>query len=491
MRQAPVLLDQHGQPISNVVQFRGKDVDKRRYDAASRTSRMSGWYTPTTDADAAISDPITIRNRARDLVRNNPWASKGVNVCVNNTIGYGIRAQIKAGSALRTRQAQTIWQRHMETNACDADGMHDIYGLQQLAFRALVESGECLIRFRPRRPEDGLPLPFQLQVIESDLLADNATVSVQPGHTFSRGIEYDALGRRVRYHLYKQHPGTSNTLATLNVGEITEVPASEIIHLYRKDRPGQNRGVSWLSPVIVAAKNLGLFEDATLQSSMIANLFTGWLHSDDAQSFTDELEEELPDLQPGTMYALKPGRSVTFNEPPKRAEDPQFRQWILRGIASGLGITYESLTGDMSQVTYSSARMSAHEFGRNVESWQWNLFIPVFCNRVFGWFTDMLSATGFRADDLTVEWTPPTRTVVDPGKEVAALINAVKGGLMSLPEAIRGQGFDPDAVMTEQAEYLAKLDQVGLKVESDFRNAPSVVKQAEEPAPQEDTVTNE
>lgn len=466
-------------------------LKQRRYDAASRTSRMSGWYTPTTDADAAISDPITIRNRARDLVRNNPWASKGVNVCVNNAIGYGIRAQIKAGSALRTRQAQALWQRHMETNACDADGMHDIYGLQQLAFRSLVESGECLIRFRPRRPEDGLPLPFQLQVIEPDLLSDNIADAsgVLPGNDFEKGIEYDPLGRRVAYHLFRKHPGSTQTLAGLR--ETARVPASEIIHLYRKDRPGQNRGVSWLSPVVVAAKNLGLFEDATLQSSMIANLFTGWLHSDDAQAFGDELEEEIPDLQPGTMYALRPGRSVTFNEPPKRAEDPQFRQWILRGIASGLGITYESLTGDMSQVTYSSARMSAHEFGRNVESWQWNLFIPVFCNRVFGWFSDMLAATGVNTDGMTVEWTPPTRTVVDPGKEVAALINAVKGGLMSLPEAIRGQGFDPDAVLAEQAEYLAKLDTAGIKVESDYRNAPSVVKQAEAPAPQEDTVTNE
>ena len=466
-------------------------LKQRRYDAASRTSRMSGWYTPTTDADAAISDPITIRNRARDLVRNNPWASKGVNVCVNNAIGYGIRAQIKAGSALRTRQAQALWQRHMETNACDADGMHDIYGLQQLAFRSLVESGECLIRFRPRRPEDGLPLPFQLQVIEPDLLSDNIADAsgVLPGNDFEKGIEYDPLGRRVAYHLFRKHPGSTQTLAGLR--ETARVPASEIIHLYRKDRPGQNRGVSWLSPVVVAAKNLGLFEDATLQSSMIANLFTGWLHSDDPQAFGDELEEEIPDLQPGTMYALRPGRSVTFNEPPKRAEDPQFRQWILRGIASGLGITYESLTGDMSQVTYSSARMSAHEFGRNVESWQWNLFIPVFCNRVFGWFSDMLAATGVNTDGMTVEWTPPTRTVVDPGKEVAALINAVKGGLMSLPEAIRGQGFDPDAVLAEQAEYLAKLDTAGIKVESDYRNAPSVVKQAEAPAPQEDTVTNE
>lgn len=468
MKAAPVLLDQYGVPINNVVPFRGKDVEKRRYDSASRTSRLSGWVAQSTDANAAITDPVTIRNRSRDLVRNNAWAAKSVSVCVNNTVGYGIRAQIKAGSALRTRQAQALWQQWAETTACDADGMHDLYGLQQLAFRSLVESGECLIRMRPRRPEDGLPVPFQLQAIEADYLADDMYVTAQGGNIIHNGIEFDALGRRVAYHLYRQHPGTDQ--AWNYSPEISRVPAAEVIHLFRRDRPGQDRGVSWLSPIAVKLWELGIYEDATLKSRQIANLFAGFITSDDPASFSDELEDEIPDLQPGTLYALKGGRNIVFNNPPEGAEDPNFRINCLRSIAAGIGITYESLTGDMSQVTYSSARMSAHEFGRNVEAWQWSLFIPVFCNRVFGWFRDMLIATGFNADGLTVEWTPPTRTVVDPSKEVAALINAVKGGLMSLPEAIRGQGFDPDAVIQEQADYIAKLDQAGIAVESDYRN---------------------
>lgn len=461
----------------------------RRYESASRNSRLANWSTQSTDANAAINDPYKIRDRARDLVRNNSWAAKSVSVCVNNTVGYGIRAQIKAGSALRTRQAQALWTQWAETPACDADGMHDIYGLQQLAFRSLVESGECLIRMRPRRPEDGLPVPFQLQVIEADYLADDMYTTAQGGNTIQHGIEYDALGRRVAYHLYRQHPGTDKMWGYSP--DISRVPAPEVIHLYRKDRPGQNRGVSWLSPVAVRLWELGIYEDATLKSRQIANLFAGFITSDDPQAFGEELEDEIPDLQPGTMYMLKPGRNVVFNNPPEGAEDPNFRINCLRSIAAGIGITYESLTGDMSQVTYSSARMSAHEFGRNVEAWQWSLFIPVFCNRVFAWFKDMLFATqiGFKASDLTVEWTPPTRTVVDPSKEVAALVAAVKGGLMSLPEAIRGQGFDPDMVLAEQSEYLAKLDQAGMKVESDFRQSakttPADTASQEQAMPQE------
>ncbi len=446
--------------------------EARRYDAASKTARMSGWMTPATDANAAINHPATIRNRARDLVRNNSWAAKGVNVIVNNSVGYGIRAQLKASSNLRTRQAQALWQQHMETSAIDADGMMDIYGLQALAMRCLVESGEVLIRMRPRRLEDGLPLPFQIQILEPDLLADDEVIESN-GNSVHNGIEFDALGRRVAYHLYRRHPGDFSNNMLRWMAEPTRVPASEIIHLYRKDRPGQDRGVSWLAPTVRTLYDLGLYDDGTLKRVQLSALFAGFISSDDPQGLGDELDTELPDLQPGTMYLLKSGQSVQFNSPPPANDDPAFREWILRSVASGLGITYESLTGNLSTVNFSSARMGHHDMGRNIDAWQWNLFIPVFCGGVFGWFKDMIAASpdyaGFKIDDLTVEWTPPARTVVDPAKEWKALQTAVRSGFMSLPEAIRSQGFDPDAVLAEQAEYLAKLDAAGVIVESDYR----------------------
>ena len=442
--------------------------DFRRYDAASQTKRMSGWVTPATDANAANTNPQTIRNRARDLVRNSAWSAKGVSVIVNNSVGFGVRAQLKASSSLRTRQANAIWQQWAETTACDADGMHDLYGLQAIAMRTLVVDGECLIRMRPRRPEDGLPLPFQIQLLEADFLADDARAIPAGNNTVHNGIEFDALGRRVAYHLYRTHPGTTSLLRGWNM-EITRVPASEIIHLYRKDRPGQDRGVSWLAPAIVTLRDLGIYEDGSLKRVQLGTLFAGFITSDDPQAFGEELDDNIPDLQPGTMYMLKPGQSVQFNDPPD-PHDPAFRDSTLRAIAAALGITYESLTGNLSEVNFSSARMGAHEMGRNLDAWLWHTFIPQFCQGVFRWFKDMLATTTeVQTNGLSVEWTPPARTLVDPSKEWKALQTAVRSGFMSLPEAIRSQGFDPDAVLAEQAEYLAKLDAAGVIVESDYR----------------------
>jgi lambda family phage portal protein len=442
-------------------------IRKRRYDAGSAARRVQGWNAPGTDATAAITNPTAIRNRARDLVRNNPWAAKALMTIVNNAIGFGIRCQVQAASKVRKQKVQAIWRAWAETTACDADGSHDFYGLQALAFRSLVESGECLIRLRPRRVEDGLPVPLQLQVIEPDLLGDQLGISPEPGNTIRRGIEFDPLGRRVAYHLYKQHPGAD--IVGYATSSTSRVPASDVIHLYRKDRPGQERGVSWLAPVLMTLRELDIYEDASLKRQQISNMFAGFVSSEDPASMEDEFDDSLPDMEPGLMYLLRPGQSITFSQPPA-AEDPKFRDSCLRRVAAGLGITYESLTGNLSEVNFSSARMGAHEFGRNIDAWQWSLFIPRVCSTVFGWFVNALALQGLASPDLRAEWTPPARTLVDPAKEYGALLTAVKAGFITLPEAIRQQGYDPDAVLAEQADYLAKLDAAGVMVESDYRH---------------------
>lgn len=459
---------------------------QRRYEAASHSSRMKNWYAPASDGTSAIQDPQTIRDRARSLVRDNPWAAKGLNSLVSNSVGFGIRCQIHSKSKSRLLQAQRLWAQWAETPACDADGIGDFYHLQGLVMRAMIESGEVLIRLRPRRPEDKLPVPIQLQVIECDMIADTLELDQQlpNGNTVLRGIEFDQLGRRVAYYLLKRHPGSP--LAYLNPAEFVRVPADEIIHLFRKDRPGQERGVSWFAPVTVTLKELAQYEDAYLVRQKLANLLCGFLISDNPNDFEAELSEQLPDLQPGTMYALRPGSQIEFNSPPPAGEDPAYRDSCLRRVAAGLGITYETLTGDLSSVNFSSARMGAQEMGRAIDGYLWQLFIPRFCHRVFQWFLDAVEIqTGMGIADITDEWTPPARTVVDPSREFESLASAVRNGFITLPEAIRRQGYDPVAVAQEQAEYLAILDSLGIKVESDYRNDSKVaapVEDATDPA---------
>lgn len=118
----------------------------------------------------------------------------------------------------------------------------------------------------------------------------------------------------------------------------------------------------------------------------------------------------------------------------------------------------------MSQVNFSSARMGWQEFGRTVDSWQWQLFIPCFCHGVAQWFIDFTQLPG-----LTHSWTPPARTMVDPSREVPAIKDSIRTGLKTLSEAIREQGYDPRTMLTEMANDNALLDELGLVLDCDGR----------------------
>jgi len=454
--------------LSNFIGFVSGDKKtkvpvKRRYDAASRTTRTNNWITPATDANTAIRNPSLIRNRARDLVRNNPWANKGVSVINNNVVGYGIRPQFKSGIKRNAKRAQDLWKAWAETTQCDAYGLTDFYGIQQLAMRAMVESGECLIRLRSRTVSDGLALPFQLQVLESDYLYEFADGPLKNGGYVQRGIEYDAIGRRVAYLIYKAHPGAIGSFYGSFSAGYSRVPAYEIIHLFRSDRPGQERGVSWLAPVVIKLREFDIYEDAYLNRQKLGNLFAGFIYTDDPE----EVEEEFSDvseLAPGSMYIMKPNRKVEFSNPPNAGDYGPYTVEVQRAIAAGLNITFESLTGNLSEVNFSSARMGWQDFGRSVDSWRWQLFIPRVCNGVARWFADFSGIP-----DLTQEWTPPARMMVDPAREIPPIITSVRAGLLSLPEAIRSLGYDFNVVMDEIKLSNDYLDQLGLTLDSDPR----------------------
>ena len=179
----------------------------RRYDGATTSRRNETWHTPGTSADAALGPSLErLRNRSRDLVRNNPYASRAVQVLVNNTVGGGVLAQIKSRSRSRERRWNQLWEEWARNPAaCDYDGRADFWGLQALVFRTVVEAGECLVR---RRIVAGKEFPLQLQILEPDFIDDTrADGLTNDGGYIRQGIEYNAQDQRIAYHLHRQHPG--------------------------------------------------------------------------------------------------------------------------------------------------------------------------------------------------------------------------------------------------------------------------------------------
>jgi lambda family phage portal protein len=176
-------------------------------------------------------------------------------------------------------------------------------------------------------------------------------------------------------------------------------------------------------------------------------------------------------LRPGAVYDLGPGEDVRFGEPPGVNGFEEFSRVVLRSVASGLGITYEALTGDLSNVNFSSARMGRMEMDRNISSWQWTMMVPQFCQPLGEWFREAWMMQGNPAGlaEMRVSWVPPHRILVDPAREVGALVDKVRAGFASRQGVIRELGHDPERLLAEQAEDAAQADAAGLVFDSDPR----------------------
>lgn len=435
----------------------------RHFEAASFGRRTDGYSRRATDANAAASGPTLsiLRSQARDLVRNNPWARRGLRRICSNTVGWGIRPKATGRDADRIMQLWKLWA---ETTQCDAAGRLTFYGLQRLAMRTIAESGEVLIRRRWRRPEDGLAIPMQLQILEPDFLdSSHDGVIGEAGGPIVQGIEFDAIGRRAAYWLFTQHPG--GRIAMQNPISV-RVPAENILHVYDQERPGQVRGPSWFASVDIRLHDFGEFEDATLVKQKIAACLAAFVTDLDGtgtaigQPGTDGPTGQPTDtFEPGMIIPLQPGRQVTIANPPQATDHQSFSATALRGVAAGLPtVTYEDLTGDFSQVNYSSARMARIGARADVEDILWNMLIPQFCAPAWSWMLNAIVLAGENVEQAPPEWSPAPMPILDPDKEAVAYQKMIRNGLMTWPQAVRELGYDPREQLAEVVEYNEKFD---------------------------------
>ena len=428
------------------------------YDAATSTRRSGSVFAAASDADGAAWKRRRIAFISRDMIRNTPYAGRAQQVIANNVVGSGCIPKIGGGSDRLKRRGLQLIQQHLDTAAIDADGRTNLYGLQRTIINTLVDSGEVLVRRRNRVPRaDGLALPFQLQVMEPDFIDDAWDGLTADGNQIFEGIEFDRRGRRVAYYLFDEHPGSKffRGYGGLRTGS-RRIPASEVLHIYRSERPGQKRGVSWFASVALHLQDLGDHQDALIMQQKIAACFAAFRSNADLED-EDALNNPLTELQPGAIYDLAANEQVTFAEPKGIGGGKEVDAIIMRAIASGVGITYEALSGDLSGVNFSSGRMGRVEMDRNVASWQEHILLPQFLQPLTVWFKDAwLQIDGNPAiPGLDMAWTFPRRVVVDPGKEVIAEVAKVKAGFASRQSVIRSMGEDPETV---DAEILADLD---------------------------------
>jgi len=424
------------------------------YVGASKSRRQtSEWITSTGDADTdLLGDLDLLRERSRDLIRNTPIATGAINTKVTNIVGSGLKLQSRIDNELLgiTEDQAAEWESTTEkefrmwadSQECDIERTLNFYESQDLAFRSTLESGDVFIVL-PMVGRLGSPYKTKIQIIEADRISnpDNEADS----ETLAGGIERDQNGAPIKYHIMDGHPGdllsTRNFTWTPVQAFGSKTGRRNVLHLYRKIRPGQTRGVPDLAPVIELIKQLGRYTDSEVSAAVISSFFTVFVKSEYTGSTgslapmqpTTETGGKTSDkdfrMSEGAILDLSPGEDIITANPgrPNDSFDP-FILAISRQMGAALELPFEILVKHFT-ASYSAARAAM------LEAWRYyigrrNWLASKFCQPIYEtWLTEAvaigrISAPGFLSGDplikqayLGSEWIGPPRGQIDPVKE--------------------------------------------------------------------------
>lgn len=459
----------------------------RRYDAAGYGRRFDDWKAGGTSANRETEQQLSrLIARSRHLDRNNSYAKRAIERIADNVVGIGIRPTFTKDVA-KLKKAWKAWAEG-DSKECDFDGRLNFYGIQWLVMRTVAESGSAFVRKRRTDKNKRSGIPIQLQVFEPDIIDttknfDTFTGSENPGGFCIQGIEFYPDGRRRGYYMWDRYPSEIGIKSL----ESKLVPAEDVIHVYQIERPGQCHGVPFGVTSFLRLKDFDDYEDAELIRQKIAACFSAFVtdSGEYTQAATTKKSELTERLEPGIIQRLSPGETVSFTNPPAKEGIDLYSRQVLQGIAAGYGVTYEALTGDMRNVNFSSGRMGWLEFQRTVNRYQQQTIIPIFCAEALGWFMQGATVGAIYAkDDITADWTPPRREMIDPQKEIAALSASVRNGFQDWGEAVTELGYEPETVLSRIEKWNKEFDAKGIILDSDPRKIAAPGKLQVQPTPE-------
>lgn len=440
------------------------------WDGAQGGRLMGSWNTATLSANQEVEIGLrTLRARARDLARNNPWVAGVVREIATQVLGpEGIRLvpqiRTRAGGLAKATNVELsrAWAEWSLPEHASADGIDAWVDLQRLAVETIAVDGECFVR-QVRGADNAFG--YALQLLDADLVDDTFTRRAAPGRREVRmGVEVDGFGKPVAYHVFDRHPSEPGAKRLPE-----PIPASEILHLFIRRRPGQVRGLTWFAPVVADLHMLDGYEWSAVVAARAAAAKMGFIVNKSPEAIAEyeseverrreageDVDLQRMDATPGVIDELNPGQEFQAFDPayPSTAYG-EFVSAILRGIARGLGVSYMTLTGDLSSANYSSLREGRI---REVDTWRtlqgWlvrRLHQPVYRS----WLSYALLTPALRVDsrlaaDYTdVSWKPRGWQWVDPAKDATANERKLKLGLTSRTRLAAEEGLDYEEIVDE------------------------------------------
>lgn len=447
-------------------------VVTRGFDGADVSSLLADWTGGSiTNEQALRGKTRSLRQRADDLVRNNAYAARYVRAAEENILGeHGItlhaRVESTRGRLNETLNdtVETAWDTWGETAGVNGESWDDL--CTQLVRSWRGGAGEAFLEL-VNLPKGSRPVPFAVRVLDAELIDEDLWQPRRNGQNAIRaGIEYDAAGQRVRYHVWTTRRGDHTAPRQQRT-----IPASRVLHLFDPLWPEQSRGVTKFASVMLTLRHLGAMQEATLILNRIAasrgfywskerkDASSSWL----AEAVKETEHEDAPppmQVGPGEFGVNPDGWKLDSMDPgqPTEAYDP-FTRNLLRQYAAGVGVSYFTVSGDTREANFSSQRLALEP-----ERTGWRIDQQRFIRRIVRpvvreWLTQAVLAQAIRLPIdparvlRAIHLQPRSFPYINPVDDIKAAAEEYKLYGISLDEIAASRGrWLPDLIRQHAAE---------------------------------------
>lgn len=468
-------------------------VVTRTYSAARNTRTTGGFGGSNNSADSELSSSLTaLRSRSRQMIRDSAYAKRAQLLIVNNVIGPGIGMQAQADTVRGTPSTrvndaiETEWAAWCAADSCHTGGALHFHDLERMAMGQVFEAGEVLIRKHYSRFGNSR-VPLALEVIEPERLATelvDPSVGLTVNTDFRMGIEVDVYGRAIAYWIRTLHPGDLRARTTVT-DRYERVPASDIFHLRVIHRWPQTRGEPWMHTAVRKLDDLNEYSQHEVSAARASAAYFATIESAPQEKSpiatgTDANGQQMMDIEPLTIQELKPGEKLNFHSPnrPNPGLDP-FMRAMLREVAAGCGVSYESISKDYSQSNYSSSRLALlddRDLFKVLQQWWIRSFRQPLHQlwvqqAVLAGAVGAINQGAYAADPVKYSaalFKPRGWSWVDPTKEVKAYKEAILAGFTTITDVIAatGGGMDIEDVIKTRKRELEMLEEAGIEVDT-------------------------
>lgn len=442
----------------------------RSYAAASVNRLTADFTVSNISPDSELVNDLRImRARSRKLSKDNDYMRRYVRLIKKNVVGPdGVSLTVVSdrGNEGAAKMIENDFYDWCHEDTAGVTRSMSFVTLCQLIEETRAVDGECFIRIvRPFGNDFG----FALQLIPTDCLDENHNEDLGGGKMIRLGVEKDEWGAPVAYHIRKRNP-VDWMSGGENWGRRDRIPASEIIHHFHPAAIGQSRGVPDMFSAILRLNMLGGYEESELVASRIGAGKMGFFTLPDGATWegddVDAMGHTITDAEPGSFEQLPPGAKVeTFDPQHPNASFGAFMKAMLQGVACAADVSYHTITGDLSSVNYSSARIGLLDERDTYRVLQ-NKLVEKVCDRVFVVFREeKMLRSGLPPAEIAAMrpiWRPRRWTWVDPQKELNAAETGVRLGVTSRKQIIEEAGGDSEVVWKDLKDETERLKADGL-----------------------------